>query len=194
MSFFPMCVDLQGKTVFLIGKGRQIQSKKEKLAPFGAVLIAKENLTEKDLLLKPAFVVVGDTVLQEAERISSLCQQHGVPVNVVDVPQLCTFFFPALITQGNLTVSVSTGGKSPAAAAYLRRQIEEHLPDRTEELLEWIGANRKQLREMGILREAVAAAFSQNCPLTDTQLDVLRSRQQNGRFCASQKDILMLES
>lgn len=173
MSFFPMCVDLKGETVFLVGNGKQIQRKKETLTAFGPVLIHKETFAEKDAVTKPAFVVVGDTSLPEAERICRLCRQHSIPVNVVDVPHLCTFFFPALITRGDMTVSISTGGKTPAAASYLRREIEKHVPDRTEEILNWASENREQLREMGILNEAVAAAFRANCPLTRIQLDAL---------------------
>lgn len=166
MGYFPLCVDLTGKTVFLVGDGPQIRDKAEKLKPFSPHLIYLTDLRREDLCAHPALVVVGDMEYGDAERLSLLCREGNVPVNVVDVPRLCTFFFPSLIARGDLTVSVSTNGKSPAAAAYLRRQIESAVPDRTEEILQWLGENRTALREEGILKAAVAMAFSQNRPLT----------------------------
>ena len=175
MSYFPLCVDLTGKTVVLIGQGQQIEDKQEKLRPFGARLVRKETFAPADAQERPAFVVVGDRDLEEAERICELCRLYGIPVNVVDVPRLCSFYFPALITRGKLTVSVSTGGGSPAAAGYLRRKIEESLPDRTEEILNWLSVNREEFKKRGILKQAIAGAFAQNAPLTEEELSGLET-------------------
>lgn len=160
MSYFPVCVDLAGKDVYLIGNGGQIRDKASKLRPFGANLIQKESFTREDARRAPALVVVGDLPLAEAEVIHALCREYRIPVNVVDVPRLCSFSFPALITRGELTVSVSTGGASPAAAAYLRGRIEEMLPEQTEQILDWLCAHRKELKEQGRLKQAVAEAFT----------------------------------
>ena len=91
-------------------------------------------------------------------------------MNVVDVPKLCSFYFPALSVRGSLTISVSTGGGSPAVAGYLRQQIEAQLPSRTEEILDWLSEQRAQLRERGILKAAVAQSFARNRPLTEQEL------------------------
>lgn len=173
MGYFPLCIDLSGKTVFLVGDGTQIREKAEKLKPFSPRMVFFSDLTPEDLAADPALVIVGDREYGDAERISRLCTARRIPVNVVDAPGLCTFFFPSLITEGDLTVSVSTGGSSPAAAAYLRRQIEETLPDRTEEILRWLGENRASLRKAGILKEAVAAAFRNNRPLSSEECMLL---------------------
>ena len=53
-------------------------------------------------------------------RIAEYCQAAHIPVNVVDDREKCTFFFPALVKEGALTVGISTDGKSPAAASWLR--------------------------------------------------------------------------
>lgn len=173
MGYFPMCIDLSGQTVILVGNGPQIQEKLEKLRSFSARLRLLDTLTAEDLRERPAFVIVGDQEPGEAERISRLCSGHGIPVNVVDEPALCTFFFPALITAGDLTVSVSTGGKSPAAAAYLRQQLRPQIPDQTEAILDWLFTHRACLGRMGILRQATAMAFTQNRPLTPQELALL---------------------
>ena len=176
MGYFPMCMDLAGKPVLLIGKGKEIDYKVEKLLPFGPEMICRERFDEKDLEMAPLLVVVGDTEEKEAERIAAICREHRIPINVVDVPRLCTFIFPALITAGDLTISVSTAGKSPAAAVYLRKQISAQLPDRTEEILDWLAEVRMELRrhyEMnqykGVLSKITAMAFEKNRPLTEEE-------------------------
>ena len=173
MGYFPLCIDLSGKTVFFVGDGAQIRDKAEKLKPFSAHMVIMSDLKEEALSQKPALVIVGDIEHKKAERISALCRERNIPVNVVDVPALCTFFFPAMIVNGDLTVSVSTGGSSPAAAAYLRKKLEADIPAGTDEILHWLGENRAALREAGILKEAVAAAFEVGRPLTREECERL---------------------
>lgn len=173
MNRFPLSVDLWGKRVYLIGNGEQIRKKAEKLAPFGPVLIRGDAFGEPEAECAPALVIVGDTNRAEAERIAALCQRHRIPVNVVDEPELCSFYFPALITRGDLTVSISTGGTSPAAAGCLRQKIEELLPEETEQILGWLSEHRAALKERHLLKAAAAAAFSLGRPLTAEELEKL---------------------
>ena len=98
-----------------------------------------------------------------------MCNARGIPVNVVDMPELCSFYFPSLVTRGDLTVAVSTGGKSPGGAAWLRRHLEKHIPDQTEGILEWASSLRQRLRREEpeadrkiILRQALDLALSEN--------------------------------
>lgn len=170
MNRFPLSIDLNGKTVFLLGKGEQIRQKAEKLVPFGANLEYLESFSEAEAEKNPALVIAGDLPREEAERIYRLCCVHRIPVNVVDVPELCSFYFPALITRGDLTVSISTGGCLPAGAAFLRWRIEEILPEETDEILDWACAHRQELKEKKILKAALAAAFSANRTLTEEEL------------------------
>lgn len=166
MAYFPMCVDLREKRIFLVGRGRQIDEKAERLRPFGGNLRQLDTLTEVDLTEDVAMVVVGDTPEPLAEQYSRLCQQHRIPVNVVDIPRLCTFCFPAIIKRGDLTISVSTGGTVPAAGAYLKRRMEEELPTDVETILKELQDLRQRLyqqypRETArtMLRDAIEKAF-----------------------------------
>jgi siroheme synthase-like protein len=199
MGYFPMCISLKGKHILLAGEGNIAKEKLNILLSFDAdiyifsnlgfsdpesvsednlkIHIIRRTLTEQDLELHPAFVVVADVADSEKERISALCHQKNIPVNVVDVPTLCSFYFPAIIQKGDLTVSVSTGGKSPGAASYLRHQLEPHIPDRTDEILEWLSNLRKELpanlspaKRRLILKQAVTAAFERNRPLETYEL------------------------
>ena len=176
MSFFPMCVELKDKWILLVGTGAQTAEKLDKLRPFGAVLTRVDTLRAEDLQPRPVFVVVGDHSEAEARRCSMLCGEQGIPVNVVDRPELCSFFFPALISRGELTVSVSTGGKSPGAAAWLRGRIEQALPDKMEEILEWLSDIRRQLKSEypaavygPILKQMTERAFAEQRPLTQEE-------------------------
>lgn len=192
MGYFPMCVDLSGRTVLLVGSGPRIADKRRKLEPFGAKLLRTDRLAAENLTEDVAFVVVGDTDPAEAARISGLCRGRGIPVNVVDQPDLCSFFFPALITRGPLTVSVSTGGQAPGAAGHLARRIDAQLPDRTEEILDWLHVLRAALYEQLPAENARRAlyaitreAFDRGQPLTDDEVQlcvIVSSGQATGKL------------
>ena len=169
MGYFPMCVDIEGKKVYLVGQGEETEYKLKKLKLFSPEIIRKDALTEEDFRERPALVVIGDTEVSAAKEMCGLCGEYSVPVNVVDVPELCSFYFPALITRGNLTISVSTAGSSPMAAAHLRQKIEDMLPDNTEQILCWLSEHRSELNEKHLLKAATVAAFSLGRPLTDDE-------------------------
>jgi len=172
MSHFPFMVDLAGEMALLVGD--VAEQKVELLASFGCRVVRRNVLTEELLDdLSPALVVITQNDARK-ETWSCLCRSRGILVNVVDVPQLCSFFFPAIITRGDLTVAISSGGASPAVAAELRRHIESSLPDATETILDWARDEKLRLRKMGILKQAVSAAFSLNRPLTEEELRQLQ--------------------
>ena len=176
MAHFPLSIDLTGKRVLLVGSGPMAEEKWERLQPFGPDIRRLEHLIPEDLEPQPEMVVVAELPHSEKIRISQLCRQQNIPVNVVDVPELCTFYFPALVTRGDLTVSVSTAGKSPAAAAYWRRQLEAILPENTAQIIAWAHALRQSLpphRRRSVLCQAVPAAFSRNHPLTEAEIAAL---------------------
>ncbi|MFH1575099.1 MAG: bifunctional precorrin-2 dehydrogenase/sirohydrochlorin ferrochelatase [Acidobacteriota bacterium] len=69
-------------------------------------------------------LVVAATQHREVNRAVFLeALSLGVPVNVVDDPELCTVIFPALWRDGALTVAVSTGGTAPFMAAAVRDRL-----------------------------------------------------------------------
>ncbi len=163
MSSFPLCVEMKNSTVFLVGEGKAAEEKLQKLLLFEAnICLFSESgftdfqhpqvqriprkLTEQDLKHRPLFVVVAAND-GENHRISTLCREHNIPVNVVDVPEFCSFTFPALIKRGAVTISINTGGKSPALAAQLRQKLESSLPDDLDAVLEQLSLLRQKLKE-----------------------------------------------
>ena len=66
------------------------------------------------------------------EPLNATVSQHanalGVPVNVVDSPQLCSVIFPAIVDRSPLVVAVSSGGDAPVLARLIRARIETWIP------------------------------------------------------------------
>jgi precorrin-2 dehydrogenase/sirohydrochlorin ferrochelatase len=61
---------------------------------------------------------LNELVYYEAQRRNVLC-------NVVDVPDLCDFFYPAVVQRGDLQIAISTAGQSPSLAQKIRQQLEK---------------------------------------------------------------------
>jgi len=62
---------------------------------------------------------------------------------VVDDPEFCSFIVPAVVRRGDLTISVSTGGKSPALARKLRQELEQQYGNEYAILLQYLGRARE---------------------------------------------------
>lgn len=176
MGCFPFFVEIKGKKGVIIGGGRVAFRKAEKLLPFGPCLtviapqmddsffrlekmLHKDSRTEAKLLLvlremtakdlaDAAFVIAATDDEAVNGQISEYCKKQKIPVNVVDDREKCTFFFPALAKDGPLTVGISTDGKSPAAAAYVRKEIEQKLPEGLGKTIELLGQLRPEVMEL----------------------------------------------
>jgi len=83
---------------------------------------------------------VNEAVYAEAERL-------GVPLNAVDDLEHCSFIAPAIHREGDITVAVSTGGKSPALAVRLRQRIARLVGRVEARLCELLGELRPDLAE-----------------------------------------------
>lgn len=180
MGYFPLYINIAGADVIIIGDGPKAEEKYKRLETFGANIHKSSTFTIEEMDHPPTFVIVGEVSREEKEYISNVCRENRIPVNVVDEPELCTFFFSSLITKGDLTVGISTSGKCPGAAAYLRNQIEEKIPDRTEDILDWANVLREKMRKQHSERDyriffqkAIALAFERNAPLSDEEVDFL---------------------
>lgn len=164
MSYFPFFTELSGQPGLVAGGGTVALRKIEKLLPYGPRLtVTAPDITEEiaripGLILRRrpfrpqdldgAFFAVAATADRAVNRrISVLCRERGVWVNVVDDPQACTFLFPALVKRGPLSIGISSGGASPSAAVYLKEQIACMLPENLEEILDYLQALRPALKE-----------------------------------------------
>lgn len=62
------------------------------------------------------------------EAVSCDAKAMNIPVNVVDAPDLCTFTMGSIIDRSPVVIAVSSEGKSPVLARYIRTKIETMLP------------------------------------------------------------------
>lgn len=177
MSYFPFYMELEGVKGVVVGGGSVAAGKVEKLLPFGpelsviapemddrllklekrmehnaqkkaALSLIRRSVTQEDLA--DAFFVIAATDDKDVNAwISDYCRAHRILVNVADDREKCTFFFPALVKDGPLTIGISTDGNSPAAAAYVRKEIESKLPDGLGYTIELLGKLRPEVMKAG---------------------------------------------
>lgn len=103
-----------------------------------------------DAYLQDAFLVIGATDREDVNaRISADARKIGVMVNIVDDPEKCDFILPSLFQRGDLTVAVSTGGKSPALAKKIREEMEGLYGQEYLILLNILGAIREKIKARG---------------------------------------------
>ncbi len=77
----------------------------------------------------------------------------GVWINSADDPERCTVVLPARIRRGRLTVTVSTGGHSPAVASWLRDRLEADLGPEYDQLIGLLSEERRRVQEEGVSTE-----------------------------------------
>jgi len=93
------------------------------------------------------FIVVAATSSTELHKqIFQEATRRGVLCNIVDVPELCDFYYPAVLQRGALQIAVSTSGQSPALAQRLRIELEEQFGPEYEAWLEYLGEARDKLQ------------------------------------------------
>jgi siroheme synthase-like protein len=104
--------------------------------------------------------------------VSEEAKESGVLVNVVDVPGLSSFIVPSSLRRGDLTVAVSTGGRSPALARRIRAELEESLGEEYSLLASLAEEVRSELKQDGV---TVPADVWQEALDLGTLLELLRA-------------------
>ncbi len=207
MNFFPLFIDIENKTVYLIGNDRHAVEKLNKLLPYGAnihifaengydeykskpnVIFEGRNITDEDFNDdEPVFVVMSGGTDEEKKNISKLCSERKIPINVVDDIPYCSFYFPALITKGAFTVAVSSSGKSPAAASIVRQNIEREIPHDIGNIVDWSEEIRKTVRfrikseerRRLALRKIIYEAMQRESVLSNDEIEEIIAYYNNG--------------
>lgn len=165
MAKYPVFLELSGKCAVVIGGGAVAVRKARKLVESGAELtviaehtndelieLAQSTQTKlikskysKDYLSGATLVIAATNDHELNKQIYKDCQQLGLLCNVVDVPELCDFFVPAVVKRGDLQIAVSTEGQCPAYARYLRKKLEQIFTDKHGEFLAELKVIRKHI-------------------------------------------------
>ena len=169
MSYFPFFINVSDKNILIAGAGKTAFRKAEILLSFGCRLTVvspeiKENFSifEKnypnsvtiinrqfrDTDIDGVFVVIAATDNPDVNsRISALCRERNIPVNVVDYPDLCTFIFPSIVKQEDLVCGISSGGKSPVITQYIKNLINNNIPSFLGSINNRMGSLREYIKE-----------------------------------------------
>lgn len=167
MRYYPVYLDLQGRLAVVIGGGEVALEKVEGLLDAGARVrvVARELVPKLAELaargaidhrlhdyrggeLEDAFLAFSERLGPEiSRRIWCEAEAHGVPLNVQDETEYCSFVAAALVRRGDLTLAISTAGKAPALAVRLRQQLEAGLGPHYGRFLDYAGRLRAPLAE-----------------------------------------------
>ena len=166
---YPLNVDLSGRSLILVGGGRVAERKVRGILSAGTetsicviapkiTMVLQEHAAAgrlcwkqacyADGMLEGAFLVYAATDLREVNAaVAAEAKRRGIPVNVIDDPAASTFQVPASIRRGELILSVSTAGGSPALSRAIRMELEEMYPPAFGMWLERVSCLRVELQE-----------------------------------------------
>ena len=197
-KLYPINLNVEGRRCLVAGGGSVALRKVRGLLDAGAEVHVVSPEIDPEIAKLPVQVdrrPVGDGDVEGAalviaatddmavnRRIAAAADGRGIPVNVVDVPELCSFFLPAVVRRGGLAISVSTSGASPALARRIRQALEKQYGPEYGDYLELLDASRKQIMEKVSSPEKRRAIFDKIAE--SDLLDVLRTQ---GREAAERR-------
>jgi uroporphyrin-III C-methyltransferase/precorrin-2 dehydrogenase/sirohydrochlorin ferrochelatase len=167
MRYFPLFADLADAGVLVVGGGEQAAQKVRlfcktearvtvvaetatseltQLAEQGAISLALRPFRSPDVeAMHLVCAATGDAALDA--RVAVAARARGIPVNVVDAPQLSTVLMPAIVDRAPVTVAIGTEGTAPVLARAIRQRIEALLPANLGALARHAHALRKRVAE-----------------------------------------------
>jgi precorrin-2 dehydrogenase/sirohydrochlorin ferrochelatase len=179
MRYYPVFLKLRGKKALVVGGGQVAERKVETLLACGAsVAIVSKDLTTRlqalvrdkrvgwpakeftEIHLEGVFLVIAatdDAALNH--RVSNAARARGQLINAVDQPEDCDFIVPSIVRRGDLTVAISTSGKSPALAKEIRKELEIRFGIEYEALLNMMGRLREEILSRGLSQEENSRMF-----------------------------------
>jgi precorrin-2 dehydrogenase/sirohydrochlorin ferrochelatase len=166
MALFALFLKLERRPCLIVGAGPIAEGKIAGLLDTGANLkvIAPEatpkirewaqsaKLNWQPRPFRPSdldamFLVVASTNSTALhEQIFVEARKRNVLCNIVDVPHLCDFYYPAVVGRGSLQIAISTSGESPALAQRLREDLETQFGPEYEQWLAHLGQARETLQ------------------------------------------------
>ncbi|MEN8126446.1 MAG: bifunctional precorrin-2 dehydrogenase/sirohydrochlorin ferrochelatase [Planctomycetota bacterium] len=165
MPKFPIYLDMSGRRAVVIGAGSVAVRKVQALHEAGARItvvashvpskfedafaISNVELVlatyRKDYLVGATLVIAAtnDTALNQ--QVFHDCQELEILCNVVDKPEHCDFYTPAVVKRGDLQIAIGTDGNCPAYAGHIRRKLEEIFSETHGEFVDHLEKIRKRI-------------------------------------------------
>ncbi len=160
MDYLPIFMNVKGRLCLVVGAGEVGRRKAGVLLDAGAavrVVAPDADRVEGVEAIKARFEenhLEGVTLVIAAtddrsvnQRVSELARQRGIPVNVVDDPELCSFIMPAILDRSPLMVAFSSGGASPVLTRMMRGKLESVIPQNYSRLAAFAERFREQVKQ-----------------------------------------------
>ena len=179
-KYYPVMLDVRDRLAIVVGGDRVAAEKAAALSASGArvhvislefcdELLLQAERKQVTLLRKTyepgdlagAFVTIAatnDSGLVQA--IWAETQERGQLVNIVDMPEYCSFIMPSVLRREQFTIAVSTEGASPGLAKRIRHSLEDIFPPAYGPYLRLAALARTYLRSNGISYERRDDFFS----------------------------------
>jgi siroheme synthase-like protein len=202
MRYYPVFLDIADKPVVVIGGGAVAEQKIGGLLDAGAkVTIVSPELNETLTELREAgrlthiereykagdiagyeLVFVATDSRAENEKVWAEGRERRIWVNAVDDIPNCDFIMPGIVRKGDLTLAISTAGKSPAMARKVREDLETFLSEDESTLLELAAEIRRETRERGIDIKGCSRCRRDNLDVWNAALDgIVKKLLQEGK-------------
>ncbi|MBM3518956.1 MAG: hypothetical protein FJX56_14060, partial [Alphaproteobacteria bacterium] len=166
LRYLPVFLDVSGRAVLVVGAGVVAARKIELLLRAGAAVTVVAPAATHEIAdwaaggrlrwLRRAFVpgdAAGQTLIYAAtgaaatdRAVAEAAAAAGIPVNVVDRPELSRFVSPSIVERDPVTVAIATAGLAPALAGRVRAEIEAILPTRLGALARVMGRARAAVK------------------------------------------------
>ncbi|MCX6346100.1 MAG: bifunctional precorrin-2 dehydrogenase/sirohydrochlorin ferrochelatase [Armatimonadetes bacterium] len=201
MGYYPIIIDLTDKPCLVIGGGGIAYRKAQALVDAGSrVKLISPEVDKRIEALKNVIVVrrvyqPGDldgyalvfaaTGNREVNSIiAHEAAEKGIPINVVDDPELCSFIVPAILRRGDLMIAVTTSGKGPALSKKIKNQLENIFGEEYAPYIALLGEMRERVKELYPTQTEREAAMNRVIDNSEV-LDLLRDgRDQEARETA----------
>ncbi len=168
--YYPIFLNIRGRRCVVVGGGQvalrkvrtllehkanvelispHLCSELNQLAGVGEISVLRRGYRAGDL--QEAFIVIAATNDNDINlEIVAEARRTGVLVNVVDDAESSNFILPSYIRRGNVTIAISTAGRSPALARKIRTRLEKEFGEEYASLALLIDEVRTELKEQGI--------------------------------------------
>jgi precorrin-2 dehydrogenase/sirohydrochlorin ferrochelatase len=163
--YYPVFLDLRNKIVLVVGGGKVAERKILNLLRYGCrihvvslgltsqleKLVSEkkiQHIPEQSLnrAMSEAFMVIAATDDPAVNgQIASRAREQGLLVNAVDQPRDCNFIMPSIVRSGDLQLAISTGGKSPALAKRIRKELQALFGSEYGSFIELLGMLRAKV-------------------------------------------------
>jgi len=139
----------QNASVGLAGQGDALGRRASLLLASGISPLLLANDADERVLSGLALVFIAGLEEHTARALALRARAAGALVNVEDVTELCDFHVPAIVRRGDLTLTVSTGGKVPGLARRFREWLESQIGHEWEDRIAALSAARTEWRAAG---------------------------------------------